>query len=45
MVDGRTAATGKPEVVLAPERLSQVWRVDASLDERGAAVHANWLGR
>ena len=44
MADGRTAATGKPEVVLTPERLSDVWRVDASLDDRGA-LHVNWLGR
>ncbi len=44
MADGRTAATGKPEVVLTPERLSDIWRVDASLDERGA-LHVNWLGR
>ena len=44
MADGRTAATGKPEDVLTPERLSDVWRVDASLDDRGA-LHVNWLGR
>jgi iron complex transport system ATP-binding protein len=44
MADGRTAATGSPDEVLTPERLSEVWRVDASLDERGA-LHVNWLGR
>ena len=44
MADGRTAATGKPEVVLTPARLSDIWRDDASLDERGA-LHVNWLGR
>jgi len=44
MADGRTAATGKPEDVLTPERLNDVWRVDASLDDRGA-LHVNWLGR
>ena len=29
MADGRTAATGPPEDVLTPERLGDVWGVDA----------------
>ncbi len=44
MADGKTAATGKPADVLTPERLSDVWRVDAELDEHGA-LRVNWLGR
>jgi iron complex transport system ATP-binding protein len=44
MADGRSAATGPPREVLTPERLSEVWRVDAALDERGA-LHVNWLNR
>ena len=43
MADGRTAPPVRPEV-LTPERLSEVWRVDASLDDRGA-LHVNWLER
>ena len=42
MADGRSAATGAPREVLTPERLAEVWRVDAALDERGA-LHVNWL--
>jgi iron complex transport system ATP-binding protein len=44
MADGRSAAIGPPRLVLTPERLSEVWRVDAALDERGA-LHVNWLDR
>jgi iron complex transport system ATP-binding protein len=44
MADGRSAATGPPRDVLTPERLSEVWRVDAALDDRGA-LHVNWLDR
>ena len=44
MADGRTAATGKPDEVLTPERLSEVWRVDAELGTNGA-LRVNWLGR
>ena len=44
MADGRSAATGPPREVLTPQRLADVWRVDASLDERGA-LHVNWLER
>lgn len=44
MADGRSAATGPPRDVITPERLAEVWRVDAALDERGA-LHVDWLGR
>jgi len=44
MAAGKTAATGKPADVLTPERLSDVWRVDAELDDAGA-LRVNWLGR
>ena len=44
MADGRTAATGPPREVLTPERLREVWRVDAALDDRGA-LRVNWLDR
>jgi iron complex transport system ATP-binding protein len=44
MAAGKTHATGTPADVLTPERLSEVWRVDAALDDRGA-LHVNWLGR
>ena len=44
MADGRSAATGPPRDVLTPERLSEVWRVDAALDENGA-LRVNWLDR
>ncbi|HEX6020502.1 MAG TPA: ABC transporter ATP-binding protein, partial [Solirubrobacter sp.] len=40
---GRTAASGTPEAVLTPERLRDVWRVDARLD--GGALHVDWLRR
>jgi iron complex transport system ATP-binding protein len=39
---GRTAATGSPRAVLTPERLEQVWRVDAEL--RDGALRVDWLG-
>ena len=32
MPDGRTVAAGPPHAVLTPERLREVWRVDAALD-------------
>jgi iron complex transport system ATP-binding protein len=44
MADGRSAAIGPPREVLTPGRLSEVWRVDAALDDRGA-LHVNWLDR
>jgi iron complex transport system ATP-binding protein len=44
MAKGRSAATGTPRDVLTPDRLSEIWGVDASLDERGA-LHVNWLQR
>jgi iron complex transport system ATP-binding protein len=40
---GRSTAAGAPRDVLTPERLAEVWRVDAALDKRGA-LHVNWLG-
>jgi iron complex transport system ATP-binding protein len=43
MAAGKTAATGKPADVLTPERLNDVWRVDAALDPSGA-LRVNWLG-
>jgi iron complex transport system ATP-binding protein len=42
MAKGRSAATGAPRDVLTPDRLSEIWGVDASLDDRGA-LHVNWL--
>ena len=44
MAKGRSAATGAPRDVLTPARLSEIWGVDAALDERGA-LHVNWLQR
>ncbi|WP_028062861.1 ABC transporter ATP-binding protein [Solirubrobacter soli] len=44
MAKGRSAATGAPRDVLTPARLSEIWGVDATLDERGA-LHVNWLQR
>jgi iron complex transport system ATP-binding protein len=44
MAKGRSAATGAPREVLTPDRLSEIWGVDAALDERGA-LHVNWLKR
>ncbi len=44
MAEGRTAAIGPPREVLTPERLSEVWRVDAALDDSGA-LRVNWLDR
>jgi iron complex transport system ATP-binding protein len=41
---GHSVATGRPADVLTPERLHDVWRVDAALDAQGA-LHVNWLGR
>jgi iron complex transport system ATP-binding protein len=42
MADGRTAATGPPREVITPERLHDIWRVDAELDDHGA-LRVNWL--
>jgi iron complex transport system ATP-binding protein len=44
MAKGRSAATGAPREVLTPDRLSEIWGVDASFDARGA-LHVNWLRR
>ncbi len=44
MAQGRSAATGTPRDVLTPDVLSEIWGVDAALDERGA-LHVNWLQR
>jgi iron complex transport system ATP-binding protein len=44
MADGLTAAIGPPREVLTPQRLSEVWRVDAALDDAGA-LRVNWLDR
>ena len=41
MDGGRTAATGKPVDVLTPERLREVWGVDAELDAHGA-LRVKW---
>ncbi len=43
MDGGRTAASGTPNAVLTPERLRDVWRVDAQLD--GGALRVDWLSR
>ena len=46
MADGRTVASGTAADVLDPERVRDVWRVDAELatDARGrTALHVNWL--
>jgi hypothetical protein len=40
MADGRSAATRTPRDVLTPDRLSELWAVDASRDEPGAP-HVN----
>ena len=44
MANGRSAATGTPKDVLTPERLREIWGVQASLDDSGA-LHVNWLQR
>jgi ABC-type cobalamin/Fe3+-siderophores transport system ATPase subunit len=44
MAKGRSAATGPPREMLTKERLSDIWGVDAALDERGA-LRVNWLDR
>jgi ABC-type cobalamin/Fe3+-siderophores transport system ATPase subunit len=44
MAGGRSAAIGPPRDVLTPERLADVWQVDAALDERGT-LRVNWLDR
>jgi iron complex transport system ATP-binding protein len=40
---GRSIAAGTPHSVLTPERLRDVWHVDAELDARGA-LRVDWLG-
>jgi iron complex transport system ATP-binding protein len=44
MAKGRSAATGAPRDVLSPDRLRDIWGVDAALDASGA-LHVDWLGR
>jgi iron complex transport system ATP-binding protein len=43
MSGGRSIAAGPPHSVLTPERLRDVWHVDAELDARGA-LRVAWLG-
>jgi iron complex transport system ATP-binding protein len=48
IADGRTVASGPPAEVLVRERLADVWRVDADLEQRPdghTALHIAWLGR
>ncbi|MEI2703066.1 MAG: ABC transporter ATP-binding protein [Baekduia sp.] len=43
---GRTVASGAPGEVLTPERLAEVWNVDADIehsDSGRTALHVNWL--
>jgi iron complex transport system ATP-binding protein len=45
--EGRTVASGEPREVLAPDRLREVWKVDARLDADSAghtALRVDWLG-
>jgi iron complex transport system ATP-binding protein len=42
MHGGRTVITGRPEGVLTPDRLREVWGVDAELDAHGA-LRVDWL--
>jgi ABC-type cobalamin/Fe3+-siderophores transport system ATPase subunit len=44
MGDGRSAATGTRGEAITPERLSEVWRVDAALAAHGAS-RVNRRGR
>ena len=46
IADGRSAAAGPPREVLTPQRLRDVWRVDAALDVQGdhTALRVSWLG-
>jgi iron complex transport system ATP-binding protein len=44
MAHGRSAATGTAKDVLTPERLREIWGVQAALDDSGA-LHVNWLAR
>ena len=47
MSDGRTVASGEPREVLAPDRLREVWKVEARLDADEAghtALRVDWLG-
>lgn len=46
MSDGRSVAAGPPAEVLTPERLAEVWHVEADIErsESGrTALHVNWL--
>jgi iron complex transport system ATP-binding protein len=45
MSAGRSTASGPPHAVLTPQRLRDVWHVDAALDVRGAhtALRVSWL--
>jgi iron complex transport system ATP-binding protein len=42
MSGGRSIAAGAPHAVLTPERLRDVWHVDAELDAHGA-LRVGWL--
>jgi len=47
MSEGRTVAAGEPREVLVPERLREVWKVDARLDvdaDGHTALRVDWLG-
>jgi iron complex transport system ATP-binding protein len=47
MSQGRSVAAGPPAEVLVPERLAQVWNVNAELDTRSqghTALRVAWLG-
>jgi len=44
---GRSVATGPPTEVLTPQRLADVWHVEADIersDSGHTALHVNWLG-
>jgi iron complex transport system ATP-binding protein len=45
LAGGRAIAAGAPHAVLTPERLAEVWRVDAALDVQGehTGLHVRWL--
>ncbi|HEX2070518.1 MAG TPA: ABC transporter ATP-binding protein [Thermoleophilaceae bacterium] len=46
MSRGRTVAAGPPVETLTPDRLGEVWGVDASIEAAGhhTALHVAWLG-
>jgi iron complex transport system ATP-binding protein len=47
MADGRSIATGSAHDVLAPERIAEVWKVDAALETHAdgrTSLRVGWLG-